>query len=44
MSPDADRPVSYWPHYMPGPGVAVPFELTPQAEVALAEPEPEAGL
>jgi hypothetical protein len=48
MSLDAARPVSYWPHYMPGPGAAIPYQLTPLAETALADPEPkpelEAGL
>jgi hypothetical protein len=42
MRPDTDRPVPYWPHYMPGPGAAIPFTLTPQAEAELAAPEPEA--
>jgi hypothetical protein len=44
MKLDADRPVPYWPHYMPGPGAAIPFELTPQAELALSDPEAEPEL
>jgi hypothetical protein len=41
MRAGADRPVPYWPHYMPGPGAAIPYQLTPLAETALAGPEPE---
>jgi hypothetical protein len=37
MSLDAARLVPYWPHYMPGPGTAIPFELTPLADRAEAE-------
>lgn len=38
----ADRPVPYWPAYLPaGPGAAIPFGLTPKAEAALDDAEPE---
>jgi len=41
MSPDA--PVPYYPAYLPTARQvpAVPYRLTPLAEAALAEPEPD---
>ena len=41
MSPDA--PVPYYPAYLPAARTipAIPYQLTPLAEAALDQPEPE---